>query len=108
MIEVGDLGFILVKSPDRLMKAFTSRVPFSDCAAVLAMLKIMTGHHPERPILPGFMDDLWALAQRCWETNPQDRPQMDSVIKQLSGFLQNQWESTLFIKSTENPMKLYT
>ena len=108
MIEVGDLVFILVKSPDRFIKVFTGRVPFSDCAAVPAMVKIMTGYRPERPIHPGFTDDLWTLAQRCWEVNPQDRPQVGSIIEQLSVFLQNQRENTLFIKSTEIPTKLYT
>ena len=108
MIEVGDLVSILVKSPDRLMKAFTGKVPFSNCAASIAILRITRGYRPERPTHTDFTDDLWMLVQRCWEGTPQNRPQMNSVIKQLSVFLPNQRENTLFIKHAENTFVKHT
>ena len=73
-----------VKLPHWFNKAFTGKVPFSNCIAATAMTNIITGVRPERPTHPDFIDGLWTLTQRCWEERSQDRPQIASIIEQLS------------------------
>ena len=46
---------------------------------------VMTGQRPGRPNHPKFTVPLWALTQRCWVGVPQDRPEMEEVIKVLKG-----------------------
>ncbi|KAF9789157.1 P-loop containing nucleoside triphosphate hydrolase protein [Thelephora terrestris] len=48
------------------------------------MTNIVMGVRPERPTHPAFTDHLWALTQRCWEKDPEDRPWVGSIIEQLS------------------------
>jgi len=72
------------KRPYEFIQVFTCRVPFSDVLAAAAIAAITTGDRPERPTHPSLTDHLWALAQQCWGDEPQERPRMDKVIKQLS------------------------
>jgi len=46
---------------------------------------IMTGIRPKRPNHPNFTESLWALTQRCWGKEAQDRPEMWEVIEVLKG-----------------------
>jgi len=66
------------------MKVFTGEVPFSDSIAVGTITNVIAGGRPERPTHPSFTDRLWTLTQQCWRQEPEDRPQMDQVIEQLS------------------------
>ncbi|KAF9643100.1 kinase-like protein, partial [Thelephora ganbajun] len=68
-----------------MIEVFTGNVPFSDLTtATAAITSIVFGRRPERPSHPSLTDDLWALTQHCWKEKPQDRPQMDQVIKRLA------------------------
>ncbi|KAF9645565.1 kinase-like protein, partial [Thelephora ganbajun] len=69
------------------IEVFTGKIPFSDLSIAAAATSINTGKRPKRPSHPSLIDDLWALTQHCWKEEPQDRPQMDEVIKPLSVFL---------------------
>ena len=75
------------------MQAFTSAFLFSNEKSVIAMLFIMEGKHPSRPVHLTFMEHLWTLMQRCWDHDPHLRlgaPEASQVILTLSAhpFLQ--------------------
>ncbi|KAF9789158.1 kinase-like domain-containing protein [Thelephora terrestris] len=79
-----------------VIEVFTGKVPFSKFISYAAMANIMNGVRPERPLHPGLTDDLWTLTRKCWEENPQDRPQIDSVVTHLSACQvpQSTWTQT--------------
>ena len=56
------------------MQAFTSAFPFSNEKSVTAMLFIIEGKRPSRPVHPTFTENLWTLMQRCWDHDPRLRP----------------------------------
>lgn len=69
------------------MEVFTGTVPFSDFQAITAVVKITEGERPPRPINPTLTDDVWALIQGCWDEDPQSRPGMRGVLKDLASSL---------------------
>ena len=55
-------------------KVFTGTIPFSDKPPRAAMLAIIDGDRPSRPIHTALTDGLWALTQWCWDQDPHLRP----------------------------------
>ena len=66
-------------------QAFTGAVPFGDSPTPEALLAIMSGKRPCRPNHPNFTDELWVLTQRCWDQDPQLRPEASEVLEVLGG-----------------------
>ena len=62
---------------------FSGEIPFGDVPSITAMLSVVQGKRPPRPIHPGFTEDLWKLIQRCWNGDPNSRPQASEVALQL-------------------------
>lgn len=67
------------------MKIFTGAVPFGNCPLVTSVTHIIQGKRPPRSPNPILTDDLWALTQRCWDQQPQLRPQMAEILKAVPG-----------------------
>jgi len=44
---------------------------------------MMRGERPPRPIHPAFTRELWTLMQRCWSQEPDSRPDMSEVLRDL-------------------------
>ena len=44
----------------------------------------MEGKRPPRPVHPTFTEDLWTLIQRCWDPEPDSRPETSEVLNVLS------------------------
>jgi len=70
-----------------LSQGFTGAVPFSDRVPAAAIVAIMNGKRPPRPIDPSFTRELWTLMQRCWHQDPHSRPEVSEVFKALHGSL---------------------
>ena len=62
------------------IKVFTAAVPFSDKPPRAAMLAIVGGKRPPRPIHPTLTDRLWGLTRRCWDQEPRRRPQVLQIL----------------------------
>ena len=41
---------------------------------------IISGKRPPRPIHPSLTDDLWEITERCWDQDPQRRPEISEVV----------------------------
>ena len=65
-------------------QVFTGAVPFNNNLPAAAVLAIMSGTRPSRPIHSDFTDELWTLMQRCWNQDPHLRPEVTEVLKVLS------------------------
>ena len=49
------------------------------------------GERPERPangLELGLNDDIWELAQNCWDQDPNKRPNVTSVLERLKQMLE--------------------
>jgi len=46
-------------------------------------MKVIAGEHPPREA--GFTDDLWKMLERCWASQPTDRPSIEDVLLRLEG-----------------------
>ena len=52
------------------------------------LIRLQTGERPRRPegdmyVERGLDDNLWSLLQRCWVTEPTDRPSIQEVLAAL-------------------------
>ena len=74
------LAYFHVLSP----QTFTGAVPFYNSVPLAVMLAIMRGERPPRPTHPTLTDELWALAQHCWDQDPYLRPEVSKVLKVLT------------------------
>ena len=68
-----------------ISQAFTGAVPFNYSLPAAAVLAIMNGTRPPRPIHSDFTDELWSLMRHCWDQDPHLRPEVSEVLKVLSG-----------------------
>lgn len=66
-----------------MVEVFTGAAPFNIHPSVAATLVIMQGQRPPRPDHPGLTEKLWKLMQRCWDQEPQLRPEMSEVLEVL-------------------------
>ena len=70
-----------------IYEVLSGQVPFAPCnVGFIVSRKIVEGERPERPSgLRGtwFTDDLWALLERCWSAQPQNRPTTEVVLEHL-------------------------
>ena len=61
----------------------------------IVMRKVLEG---ERPGIPGgtdgvwFTDDLWGMVNRCWTTQPENRPSVEAILDCLEG-VSGTWRS---------------
>ena len=65
------------------LQVFTGGIPFGKKSATIAMLAIIQGRRPERPTHPTFTENLWSLMQRCWDHDPQLRPEVSEALQIL-------------------------
>lgn len=72
-----------------VLELMTTAHPFSYIKRSPLVLKaLMTGERPRRPEDPmyvarGLDDAMWALLQRCWREEPEQRPTIDEVLEVL-------------------------
>ena len=83
IIEVGCDQTIICKPTHPLHKVFTGEIPFGTIGWVMTMEEIGSEKRPNRPNHSNFTELLWALTQRCWSHEPQDRPNIKEVIEVL-------------------------
>jgi hypothetical protein len=68
---------------------FTEMMPFGDLLEVQAVIKLIQGRLPPRPIDPvvlerGCGDEIWDLMTECWRFNASERPSMDEVKRRMT------------------------
>lgn len=58
-------------------------IPFSGSLPSMVMLEIIGGERPSRPAHPALTNQLWVLVQKCWDQDPQLRPEITEVLQVL-------------------------
>ena len=69
-----------------IYEVLSGHVPFAPFSRFAVIRRIADGERPQRPGgVEGawFTDDLWRLLNRCWATQPEDRPSVPAVLEFL-------------------------
>ncbi|KAF9792026.1 kinase-like domain-containing protein, partial [Thelephora terrestris] len=83
------------------IEAFTGQAPFFPEPDSVALSALERGERPERPTHVDLTAKLWALVERCWDKNEENRPKMLEVLEIL-----RDWSVFPFLaanRSLENP-----
>lgn len=64
-------------------KVFSGAVPFSDHTSLGAVVVMAQGERPPRPTHPILTERIWSLIQRCWQHDPDLRPEVTEVLQIL-------------------------
>ena len=64
-------------------QVFTGTTPFGDMQPILVVVAITQGRRPPRPAHPWFTGKLWRVINRCWDDDPQLRPEAPEVLQAL-------------------------
>ena len=56
-------------------------IPFHRDTDVMVIAKILKGDRPRRRL--GFSEGLWKMLERCWTTQPNERPSVEDVLRCL-------------------------
>ena len=59
---------------------FTGKAPFYGVLPTTVAVGILSGNRPSRPTHPDVTNDLWRIVERCWDQDPQRRPDVSDVI----------------------------
>ena len=81
-------------------QVFTGAVPFGNCLPAAAMLAIMSGGRPPRPVHPALTDGLWTMMQLCWGQDPHSRPEVFKVFEVLDGSWVLSFDDRAFVDLT--------
>ena len=68
---------------DRSLQIFAQERPFSQVSPILVPLLVLNGRRPPRPQnreILGLSEDVWMLAERCWDGNPSVRPRITDIL----------------------------
>ena len=65
--------------------------PFANSPPTTVAVDVLSGKRPERPNHPGITDELWDMIQRCWDQEPQERPGMADVARDLRSIVQQNY-----------------
>ena len=69
-----------------IYEVLSGRMPFYRYANLIIPGKVVGGERPKRPQgAEGvwFTDDVWGLLGRCWESQPENRPNIEDVLQCL-------------------------
>lgn len=74
---------------DCVRQVFTGDVPFPNLRdGNVMMAVVMKDQRPPRPVEPatfhGLNDDMWAIIENCWKTQPAERFDAATVVDRLT------------------------
>jgi len=71
-----------------IYEVLTGGTPFHSLREFTILHKVLEGERPVRP--EGFPDSIWEMLKCCWETQPNKRPKLDTILHCLQDAAQ-QW-----------------
>jgi len=69
-----------------MYEVLSGQKPFAQCREPAVIRKVIDGERPERPqgaVGAWFVDDVWGMVERCWESRPENRPDVGAVLQCL-------------------------
>ena len=90
-----------VSQPSERIQIFTGDYPFDSRSDEQVILLLANGKRPERPVHEQFTSRMWSLTKKCWEKDPEKRPDVTQVLEKLEskdGAFSFSHESWLLLK----------
>lgn len=72
------------------VEVFSGKVPFEGQKDEAVVLHISQGGRPkmpERHLEVGLTHEMWVIIERCWQQNPEERPEIPEVVRHWRGFV---------------------
>jgi len=69
-----------------IYEVLSGQAPFASFRDAIIVEKVTKGERPERPDgVEGawFTDKIWGLLNRCWATQPEGRPSVETILEHL-------------------------
>lgn len=66
-----------------IYEVLSGQKPFARCREPAVIRKVINGERPERPQGVWFVDDVWEMVERCWESQPELRPDVKHILQCL-------------------------
>ena len=69
-----------------IYEVLSGQKPFAQCREPAVIRKVIDGERPERPqgaVCAWFVDEIWGMVERCWESRPENRPDVGAVLQCL-------------------------
>ncbi|KAF9789402.1 kinase-like domain-containing protein, partial [Thelephora terrestris] len=63
-----------------ILEVLSGQAPFFRFKEFLVVPKVIDSEHPERPKVTWLTDDLWRVLEKCWSSQPKDRPTVRTVL----------------------------
>ncbi|KAF8184903.1 hypothetical protein K438DRAFT_1060610 [Mycena galopus ATCC 62051] len=80
--------FEFARTPDVCVRLYTGRPPFASLSDTTALLMVLNGQRPERPLRPPSMSDvLWKHVTDFWAEGPTTRPSAKILVQDLAGLI---------------------
>ena len=83
VIEVCACNLVFLGWVTYQYKVFTGMAPFYGIPPTTVAVGILGGNRPTRPAHPNFTDNIWGIVKRCWNHDPQRRPEIAEVVHWL-------------------------
>jgi len=74
-----------------MYEVLSGQKPFARCRDPAVIRKVIDGERPSRPqgaVGAWFVDDVWRMAEQCWESRPEHRPNAKIVLQGLEQVLE--------------------
>ncbi|KAF8516479.1 kinase-like domain-containing protein, partial [Gautieria morchelliformis] len=70
-----------------ILEVITGERPYKDISNDLHVFnQVVQGYKPKRPSMATLNSGVWDLMERCWSTEPSDRPKMSLVLYRMEKF----------------------
>jgi hypothetical protein len=97
-----------------IYEVLSGQVPFHRCNVYAVVAKVSGGERPGRPRGAegeSFTDGIWRILERCWTSNPDNRPRIEDVLLCLED-VSRFWTSLSRIvanpSATSSPARTYS
>ena len=75
-----------------IYEVLSGQMPFYQWKGLVVIRKVVSGERPGRPQgtrAVWFTDDLWAMLELCWKSQPRDRPSLTALLRCLEDVTQS-------------------
>jgi len=80
-----------ISQSSKNLQIFTGRHPFDLYSDEQVILLLAEGLRPDKPVHEQFTPKMWSLTKKCWNKDPNKRPEVSEVLREL------EWDTGMFL-----------
>jgi hypothetical protein len=81
VVEVITIHVPNISWSSHFRKIFSGKVPFHKWSNSTVIFRVVYGATPPRSDAPALTDKLWEIVERCWQKEPNKRPEVSVVLE---------------------------